>query len=209
MLHLRPGLCDVFCVHTHLSLFTHSNRSRIRFSTTEFPEDSFPPLDRTLPGPSCDDFSDPFCVAPDTHERGGGHRIEEVQTYKVEPWNFLDDPKLVIELTLFSNDRQIDPWKAVMVSRAPDHVLHVEYPAIFDQRETFNNSDCSRNAHDSSIVQVVGLDAHKRRRTGKHLLPHLTTDRCLYREDVMTEKPYQARQEESCEEAFNSKRNMT
>src|SRR5262245_66689912 len=125
---------------------------------TESVMDFSPPLNCDCPPPGRDRFGDPLCVPADTHKCGRRHRIKEVQADKVESRNSVYDPKFMSRLTVFSKNRQIDPRKAVMVSRTPDYVRHVENAAIFQQRQPISNTRHSRTTHDSGVVQVVGFN---------------------------------------------------
>jgi len=112
-------------------------------------------------------------------------------------------------LSVFSKDRQIDPGKVVMVSRTPDHVLHMKDATVFQERQAIRHSGYSSNTRDSGVVEIARLHPHEWRCIGKHLWPNLTTHRCLNRKNVVTKKTYKADKDESCEETFDPPGNRT
>src|SRR5262249_12989739 len=82
-----------------------------------------------------DGLDDPLCVAGDADQRGGAHRVEEVQSQKIESGNFCNDPLLMDWVAILREDRQINPGKVVSVSRTPDHILDLQSPAVLEQRQ--------------------------------------------------------------------------
>jgi len=53
-------------------------------------------------------------------------------------------------------DRQVDPWKIMPISCAPDDVLHVERVTVCQERQTILNADNSAQSFNPGFGQVAG-----------------------------------------------------
>src|SRR5450755_4428176 len=115
----------------------------------------------------------------------------------------------MFRLAVLLKDGQIDPRKAAMVARAPDHILHIERGTVCQEGQPGARAYHSGHPGNSAADQLLGLYPDKWGRGRKQFGAELPTQRSFHGEDMVAEETHQAHQEESCNKAVVRPGNMT